>query len=646
MSLHEAFLRSIIEAPDDDTSRLAYADWLEENGDPDRAEFIRVQCRIAVLDEDEPGRRELQRREYELLADHWGEWAGPLVGRVRRWQFRRGFVEQVKMEAGQFLREAKWLLDLAPIQELRVTSPRLEDLQALLASEHVRRITRLDLSNAHLGDAGMSLLAESSNLAGLTSLSVGGNDIGADGLLALAASPHLKSLRSLDVLGNELPRQAFGSFAAACRLPLESLNWDGEIGPAGIRDLSASPLAGRLKALDLRRAGLGPEGLRLLAESPAFGRLEELSISNDECSASGEAALAGAPLLRRLASLGLIAVALGDEGAAELARAAQAPSLRRLELGNIGQQDWNAMGNNKIGPDGAQALAGSSLCDSLTRLGLCVNPIGDRGAQAVANSPRLGNLRRLDLWTCGITPTGADALLASPHLDRLTCLHLELNQIGRKAFDDLHARLGERLFHHFGYGPGGPEIIRRVKAEPPRCLRGLGPRADTELIRRFPHNLLPREECACVSFELTHADPTQKAVLLGYEDTRGHALFLSPYAVRWQPSGEQREFFDAEQHGRLAELGWNDSPVGSGQRTPWSCGRRGCCDHAFIVTFIYWIRVPWMRYPNLHLPFADQFFFMDLGAYCASQDRVIEIASLRHNRRPARRPHRIDSGRP
>src|SRR5262249_41089389 len=158
MSLHEAFQRSIIEAPDDDTPRLAYADWLEEQGDPDRAEFIRVQCRLAVLDVDAPQRRGLQRRAYELLADHWGECAAPRVGHVRRWQFRRGFVEQVKMEAGQFLKEAKWLLDFAPIQELHVEYPKIEDLKALVASKHIRQIPRLDLDHAELSDAGMSLL--------------------------------------------------------------------------------------------------------------------------------------------------------------------------------------------------------------------------------------------------------------------------------------------------------------------------------------------------------------------------------------------------------------------------------------------------------------------------------------------------------
>lgn len=39
----EALLRAICEHPDEDTPRLAYADWCDENGDPDRAEFIRLQ---------------------------------------------------------------------------------------------------------------------------------------------------------------------------------------------------------------------------------------------------------------------------------------------------------------------------------------------------------------------------------------------------------------------------------------------------------------------------------------------------------------------------------------------------------------------------------------------------------------------------
>ena len=52
MIQHDGFLQAIDEAPEDDAPRLVYADWLEDNGDPDRAEFIRCQVRLARLPED------------------------------------------------------------------------------------------------------------------------------------------------------------------------------------------------------------------------------------------------------------------------------------------------------------------------------------------------------------------------------------------------------------------------------------------------------------------------------------------------------------------------------------------------------------------------------------------------------------------
>lgn len=50
MDPHADFLSTIIAAPVDDAPRLVYADWLEENGQPERAEFIRVQIELANLE--------------------------------------------------------------------------------------------------------------------------------------------------------------------------------------------------------------------------------------------------------------------------------------------------------------------------------------------------------------------------------------------------------------------------------------------------------------------------------------------------------------------------------------------------------------------------------------------------------------------
>ncbi|HYT91149.1 MAG TPA: TIGR02996 domain-containing protein [Gemmataceae bacterium] len=47
MNQDQALLRAVIDNPDDDGPRLVYADWLEEHGDAERAEFIRIQIAVA-----------------------------------------------------------------------------------------------------------------------------------------------------------------------------------------------------------------------------------------------------------------------------------------------------------------------------------------------------------------------------------------------------------------------------------------------------------------------------------------------------------------------------------------------------------------------------------------------------------------------
>ncbi len=44
-----AFLRQLDQDPDDDTTRLVYADWLDEHGDADRALFLRLQVQVRPL---------------------------------------------------------------------------------------------------------------------------------------------------------------------------------------------------------------------------------------------------------------------------------------------------------------------------------------------------------------------------------------------------------------------------------------------------------------------------------------------------------------------------------------------------------------------------------------------------------------------
>jgi len=86
MSDAAALLAAIRAAPDDDAPRLIYADWLEEHGQRERAEFIRVQCELARNDSPT-----LRQREAELLAEHHDAFAGPLASPGLRFRFQRGF---------------------------------------------------------------------------------------------------------------------------------------------------------------------------------------------------------------------------------------------------------------------------------------------------------------------------------------------------------------------------------------------------------------------------------------------------------------------------------------------------------------------------------------------------------------------------
>src|SRR5919199_887033 len=99
MSYPSAFLDAVLDAPEDDAPRLVYADWLDEHGDHDRAEFIRVQVERVRLPEGDGRHDELERHEEDLLAEHEQRWVGPAADFLVCWGFRRGLVEEIEAHA-------------------------------------------------------------------------------------------------------------------------------------------------------------------------------------------------------------------------------------------------------------------------------------------------------------------------------------------------------------------------------------------------------------------------------------------------------------------------------------------------------------------------------------------------------------------
>ena len=69
MSTEAALLRAIRDMPDEDTPRLVYADYLDEDGYSPRAEFIRVQIERSQLPERDPRRSKTARTTCSRTCD-------------------------------------------------------------------------------------------------------------------------------------------------------------------------------------------------------------------------------------------------------------------------------------------------------------------------------------------------------------------------------------------------------------------------------------------------------------------------------------------------------------------------------------------------------------------------------------------------
>jgi uncharacterized protein (TIGR02996 family) len=135
------YLRQILAHPGDDGPRLVAADWWDEQGAAERAEFVRVQCKLARLphygtcltacappDFEGCPNRAQRRREWELYR---GEWDAEVIpaGWVTAdeydpaFTYRRGFVEEVICPAADFLAHADALLTACPLRRVALTTP-------------------------------------------------------------------------------------------------------------------------------------------------------------------------------------------------------------------------------------------------------------------------------------------------------------------------------------------------------------------------------------------------------------------------------------------------------------------------------------------------------------------------------------------
>jgi uncharacterized protein (TIGR02996 family) len=105
------FIRAILDEPDDDTTRLVFADWLEEHGQADRAEWVRASCQRAKVRYDHPSFREvvlLERECFQRCRPPWWQEVTGVLQQQDRGMFR---FEIGSKTAATRLGKVRWLGD-------------------------------------------------------------------------------------------------------------------------------------------------------------------------------------------------------------------------------------------------------------------------------------------------------------------------------------------------------------------------------------------------------------------------------------------------------------------------------------------------------------------------------------------------------
>ena len=197
----DALFRAVREQPRDDAIRLVFSDWLEENGQTERAEFIRFQ----IETEGQEWSRELLARAevFRPLERIWEKEIAALPG-VRWAGFERGFMDGVTFDSVKaFLRHAEAVFAASPVTSVDVKRITDRTVRDVLACPHLARLKRLDLLG-RLTDVGVGRVASCSTLADLETLCIWGGGFGDAAAEALARSPHLKGLRCLSFSGERI----------------------------------------------------------------------------------------------------------------------------------------------------------------------------------------------------------------------------------------------------------------------------------------------------------------------------------------------------------------------------------------------------------------------------------------------------------
>jgi len=304
------FLASILANPDDKKARLIYADLLQDRGDP-RGEFIALQSARAELADDDARVAELDASIAALLKKHKKAWTAFGENKGARWDYRRGFVEKLSIDAKDLIANAATIFASEPLEELNIwkidESPILRGKSRLapILELPLHRIKRLSLARCDLGEDDYAALARATTLGNVELLDLTNGGSVESPIAPLAKATSLPKLRELKLTGAMIGDDQLATLARSTTLRMSRLILQrNDLTAAGARSLAHAVWAPQLVHLDLSSNEMvQDEGLEALATSPRLTALETLVLSYVGLYDRAADLILGSPVFARLRTL-------------------------------------------------------------------------------------------------------------------------------------------------------------------------------------------------------------------------------------------------------------------------------------------------------------------------------------------------------
>jgi uncharacterized protein (TIGR02996 family) len=380
-SLREALEQALVENPDDIAAHMAYADYLQEQGDP-RGEFIQVQLALEDPNRSAKERKNLQQREAKLLKAHQAEWLGDFAqqpvpkDKKKRPQgnpdiriaFRRGWLDTVEAThyTLEFTRALAWAPQARLLRCLYLNEDLFEQpedytigddpipegtycpaLYGLLRSPYLGnvRVFRFGEAvddderyfNSRLdGTLALPLIKKMPKLEELYLLAQG---VDTDQLFGLRTLTGLRVLQLYHMKHYPLAKLAKNpAFANLTHLLCHphAIEEEPYMRMAQLRAVCRSTTLPKLTHLRLRMSDFGDKGCAEIVSSGILRRLKVLDLRNGCISNAGARTLADCPDLRNLELLDLDRNCL---------TAAGIRTLKATGIKVVARQQWQMMGD-------------------------------------------------------------------------------------------------------------------------------------------------------------------------------------------------------------------------------------------------------------------------------------------------------------